>query len=445
MHATITDLAQELLEEICALITQSPNRDIRRDLCSLRLACRGLRYPFNSVLFQKISMTQGLLPTMQGESEDELRDTYQNVFHHAKALKIELDFNGLASDALLSLLMGLATVTSVTWIVTEKDSYSRLVSGISSLPRLKALRLRYFPQDTFTLPDSPLLLSFSKIERLTLIGPHYPTALFKQASTLLRDGSLTHLSIDDPIGSTSEFFSFPSFPPPTPDDMRACRLRCLRLNRVFLRLQRRPRIFRGLTHLEARGVHYHGHETIWKTVRQNQLRLKTIVTDRITSWLITYLLTYSGLEHLEYLPQLEPMRTWNGAQPAERHAFYSQVLPLHLESITGLTLSWITPQVWAELKRLHSVVIVWVIVGEWSIRSHLEMSEIGDVEDGILDYQLPSLDAFKIFTKKTFFQPRFHDDGYRWMAEPTIACVDSSSSDDWTRSVMRPRHLVDEE
>ncbi|KAH6910253.1 hypothetical protein BKA70DRAFT_1399205 [Coprinopsis sp. MPI-PUGE-AT-0042] len=441
MHATM-DLAQKLLEEICALITQSPNRDIRRDLCNLRSACRGLRYPFNSVLFQKISMTQRLLPTMEGESEDELRDTYQDVFHHAKALKIELDFNGLAADALLSLLTEQATVTSVTWIVTEKDSYSRLVSGISSLPRFKALRLRYFPQDTCTLPDGPLLLTFSKIERLTPIGPHYPTALFGQASTLIIDGSLTHLSIDDPIGSTSEFFTFPSFPPPTPDDMRAWR----------------PRIFRGLTHLEARGVHYRGHETIWKTVGQNQLRLKTIATDRITSWLITYLLTYSGLEHLEYLPQLEPMRTWNGAQPAERHAFYSQVLPLHLESITGLTLSWITPQVWAEsdlgkkmlsillrLKRLHSVVIVWVIVGEWSIRSHLEMSEIGDVEDGILDYQLPSLDAFKILTKKTFFQPRFHDDGYRWMAEPTIACVDSSSSDDWTRSVMRPRHLVDEE
>jgi hypothetical protein len=79
--------------------------------------------------------------------------------------------------------------------------------------------------------------------------------------------------------------------------------------------------------------------------------------------------------------------------------------------------------------RLEAVAILWT-VGDFRLKGS-ETLYVWGIERNIMEYPLPSLNAFKISTIKNFFQPERKENGYRWAATPTAKVTGTAARFGW--------------
>ncbi|KAH6910255.1 hypothetical protein BKA70DRAFT_1272571 [Coprinopsis sp. MPI-PUGE-AT-0042] len=493
MKTSIKDLAEELLEQICEAIPlryNSTQEDIVKDLCNLRLVSRQLRYAPDPVLFREVPLNarkKRILSFLDATTFAQFKEKNQAIFRYCKVLKIQfgkdadadgvgrIKMVGMSNDFIPGVLSGLQQVESVEWTVEPADPCPLIVSALSALPNLKTLLLIFSgtPYHDLSLLDIPSL------ERLLLSGvadQRFCERIIEQASVLLARGSLTHLAINGASFSTARASVLLPLPKATEPTTQVSRLRQLQLQHCGLRFKGRPQ-FGSLTHLEVQHRYHQAVASIWTLLKQADIRLKVIVVDTLPFPLIQYLKTYSGLERFSYLP--EPgIHGWGGlvmnaaAEESDEDVFYGSILPLHHDTITSLALSSFTPQNWegknsytsALVKcvnltnlsltvdvanigndpvhlrqllgtlltfgRLEAVAILWTIA-DYRLKAS-EALYVWGIERNIMEYPLPSLNAFKISTIKNFFQPERKDNGYRWTAAPTAKVTGVAARFGWS-------------
>lgn len=88
----------------------------------------------------------------------------------------------------------------------------------------------------------------------------------------------------------------------------------------------------------------HDFDHLWVLLRQEQVHLEEIITDRVTTNLIEYLTQYSGLERFDLLPSTH--RSSPPQRQGTAKSFLSQILPHHHRSLHRLSLMAVHKSDW---------------------------------------------------------------------------------------------------
>ncbi|KAG2015281.1 hypothetical protein CC2G_008567 [Coprinopsis cinerea AmutBmut pab1-1] len=475
MKTTLTDLAPELIERICAEVAFQYNatpEDIKDNLRHLRLVCRQLKYPPEIYLFRDVTLDARKKRRLSFVPEAQVQDHIDDngsIFRFCKVLRIKFGCNskkewtatqikmpGMSDAFLVPVLSAFQQVRSVEWHVESADPSPQIITALRSLPLLKTLLLHFIgiPFHDFPLPT---LSSLHKLSISNIRDGRYVQEILTQVSFMLVSNPyLTHLSLDFSSNTDRSIrFPFPSFPKPTPENPFPCKLEYLRFRGCGFKFRGRPQLG-CLTYLDIDHTTFPSNTNIW-AILGDTVKLRTIIVDSIPATLATYLQSYSGLEKL--ILRAPKKRHWGEAQGGcDREMFYKKVLPLHKESIVALALYNLSPVYWSTVDEYTSVLLECKNLEALSVDVSLEhigghvrnlpemltnlltfpllrsvglywtsdLRFTGDhqlyvwgIERNIMEFELPhDRDIFRISTIRNFFEPTLLEGRHRWGATP---------------------------
>ncbi|KAF6746796.1 hypothetical protein DFP72DRAFT_1076122 [Ephemerocybe angulata] len=375
MRTTLTSLAPELIEEICAKVQESYSStlaEIKRDLRNLRLVCQQTRTPPEHYLFRDITL----------DAQAIAKDT--TIFRNARVLRLQfgsaestkgwnqIKMDGMSDAFVVPILSAFRSVKSVEWRVESADPCPQILDALSTLPEMTTLILHFnrVPFHDFTLLKLPRL---KRLAILNTLEQNFTKTLLQEITELLETyTTLTHVAIDtkfpfSPDGPRFRFPKPPSAPASVPTEgdaleattgdepgpLQGPALQSLRLHGCGFVFKARPYLS-TLTTLEVQNEDYPSNRTIWASLYHvENVKLKSIVVDSLHPFLIQYLQSYSGLEKLiftepkdraEFIGPIPPQHQAElGSMDAD---FYTKIVPLHQDSLQSLSLYHLSPSDW---------------------------------------------------------------------------------------------------